>query len=279
MSISRRSFLKALLGASGAAVLAACRGAIPPAPPTRAAALASATASRVPGTPPPPASVTTTGTPVPPTETPTPLPPLAYPFPIVRRDEWGARPPNLAAREEHGTFDPQNNPFGWEVYRVPLRDFLSTLVVHHTAMPPEDGPLAVQQLHQDVNGWADVGYHFLVGPDGTLYEGRDLRVRGRQVSGANTGTVGIVLLGNFEEIPSVPAAQLAALEQILGYLARTYDIHYMAGHRDFNPDTLCPGAHLYSHVDAIAGQLGLMHSTQGYVPPAWVLALTPDGRK
>jgi hypothetical protein len=260
---SRRGFVQALLASGAAALLRACGLGDRPVAPT--AAPATRLVTDAPRGAPPPAV----------TPTPGPTPTLAFPFAVVRRSEWGARAPNFSASEERGLFDAQRNPNGWLVYPGPLRDWLTTIVVHHSALALTDGAREIQNLHMDTRGWADIGYHFLLGWDGAIYEGRDLRVRGRHVRDANTGTVGVCLIGNFEQIAQPPSAQRSALERVVAYLAETYAMGYIAGHKDFNSETVCPGAHLYELVDALAASYGLIHSTAGYRVPPWVA--TPGG--
>ena len=90
---------------------------------------------------------------------------------------------------------------------------LSTL--HHaagfSASDLADGKVQVkriQRLHQEGNGWADIGYHFLIDAAGTMYQGRPYTqdislvqkptlVIGVHVAGHNTGNVEICLLGCF----------------------------------------------------------------------------------
>jgi hypothetical protein len=70
-----------------------------------------------------------------------------------------------------------------------------------------------------------IGYHFVVDENGQIYEGRQ---GGKFVVGGhaycnNVGTIGIVLLGNFEiEQPSQKQAQ--SLQWLLSDLARKYNI-------------------------------------------------------
>lgn len=267
--VSRRRFMLGTAGLAGAWLAAACRPAerpvtqAPPPEATPAARAASVSpAGDVPGGQPRAGSAVPSDRP-------------EYPFAITRRDEWGGRPPNLDARDEHGLFDPRTNPGGWEVYAQPLLGLLTTLVVHHSALPPSQGPRAIQALHMDQRGWADVGYHFVVGPSGDIYEGRDLHVRGRHVSGANTGTVGICLMGNFAGGSPPPDPQLAALDRLVAYLAGAYEMGYIAGHSDFDAGTQCPGSALYSHIPVVAERYGLLHSTRGYRTPAWALTPAP----
>jgi hypothetical protein len=190
--------------------------------------------------------------------------------PILSRAEWGAAEPDHDAHAERGLFDPVANPNGWLVYPPgPLADALHTLVVHHSALPATDGALAIQRLHMERRGYADIGYHFVVDNSGLIYAGRDLNVRGAHTGGANTGTVGVVLLGNFEHAEPEPA-QLDSLRQLAAYLASAFALTHLAGHADFQPGaTLCPGKHLAPLLPALAVGLGLTFGTGGYVPPDW----------
>jgi hypothetical protein len=188
---------------------------------------------------------------------------------MVTRTGWGARPLNLEARAESGWFNPQNNPFGVLRYQPPLAEWLTTIVVHHSALPVEQGPAEIQALHMDKSGYADIGYHFLIGDDGTLYEGRPIHLRGAHTEGYNTGTVGIVLLGNFENREPTQA-QFITLNQLIHLLRNRYGITHLAGHHDFNPEvTVCPGHFLHDRLSEIAGETGLIFGTGGYQAPPW----------
>jgi hypothetical protein len=49
--------------------------------------------------------------------------------------------------------------------------------------------------HQNVQGWCDIGYHFLVSRDGRLWEGRKMNTLGTHVANNNTGNLGISFMG------------------------------------------------------------------------------------
>jgi len=186
---------------------------------------------------------------------------------IISRAEWKAVPPNLNATNETGLYDQQTNPGGWKVYAEPLAKVLRTVVIHHSALPPTEGPLQIQRLHMRERGYADIGYHFLIDPEGRIYEGRSLSVRGAHTAEHNTGTVGIVLLGNFDE--SRPAEkQLESAKTLLRYLVSKYKITHLAGHRDFVlGKTTCPGRYVEDIVWEWAGELDLTFGTAGYAHP------------
>jgi hypothetical protein len=204
----------------------------------------------------------------------TPFSSPVFPPPALRlitRAEWGAVEPSMDAREEHGLFDPVNNRDGWLVYTRPLPEILNTLIVHHSALPLTDGPREIQQLHMGTRGYADIAYHFLIDAEGQLYEGRSLQVRGAHTGGFNTGTIGVVLLGNFE-VWEPPAAQWETLRVAAGSLAEVYTLTHLAGHKDFQPTaTVCPGQFLEERLPQLAADLGLEWGIGGYRPPG------PDG--
>jgi hypothetical protein len=189
---------------------------------------------------------------------------------IVSRAEWGARPLNLEAPEEFGVFDADTNPEGVLYYPDNLTEVLNTIVIHHSATVYST-PNEIQDLHMDGRGFADVAYHYLIDSDGIIYEGREINIRGAHVQGFNTGSVGIVLLGNFnEQQPS--QAQLSSLRVLVDYLRYTYEIRYLAGHKDYpnqSPDgTECPGDNLYPLLPEIARSLGMKYGIEGYVGPS-----------
>lgn len=98
---------------------------------------------------------------------------------FVPRVEWGARDP----------IDLDNFPLPAEVGAIG----------HHTAMEPcfdlkqcVHEMQVIQNFHMDDRGWWDIGYNFLIGQDGRIYEGRGFTVQGAHCSGWNTKTLGIV---------------------------------------------------------------------------------------
>ncbi len=114
------------------------------------------------------------------------------------------------------------------------------IVVHHTklpAMPVE----SIHDLHLS-NGWAGIGYHKVILPDGAVAEGRPERAVGAHALGVNHHSIGVVLVGDFDvSIPS--PAQMASLVALTADLAKKYGVSAdrVVGHRDVYRDTTCPG--------------------------------------
>ncbi|WP_203667178.1 peptidoglycan recognition protein family protein, partial [Cellulomonas pakistanensis] len=173
---------------------------------------------------------------------------------IVTRGQWGARPqvcaPDVAAR-------------------------LSGAVVHHTAGSNaySTQAQAMQQIrndqayHIDARGWCDIGYNFVVDKWGNIYEGRanslTQAVIGVHASGANTGTVGVSMLGNYDTVATTPA-MIGAVGRIIGWRLGNYGIDphgsgtypsgltlpRVIGHRDVT-STACPGRYGYAQLPNI----------------------------
>ncbi|MDH5508077.1 MAG: LysM peptidoglycan-binding domain-containing protein, partial [Anaerolineae bacterium] len=171
-------------------------------------------------------------------------------FTIISRSAWGADPVNMEADEETEL----------TMYGEDMGGELNTINVHQSSEygielepPLQSGvdkngePIydysnqirQIQNYHMEKNGWADTGYHFFVAPDGTIYEGRDLRVVGANVEDFNTGGIGVVFLGNFDNGEPEDAAKDAFMA-LMASLTNTFGIQCIGQHNHFN-STGCPG--------------------------------------
>jgi hypothetical protein len=100
--------------------------------------------------------------------------------------------------------------------------------------------------------WPDLPYHFLIAPDGRVFEGRPVEYEPE----SNTdyplkGNIGIELMGDFNaQRPS--AAQLRSAVRLTAWLAAAYGIglDHVRGHRDAAPgQTDCPGKDFYRYFE------------------------------
>lgn len=89
---------------------------------------------------------------------------------------------------------------------------LNRAVIHHTAAAGDYNTTgeadtkpkirAIQNYHMDVNGWCDVGYHFIVNKQGNAFSGRQdsgtvsMNVRGAH-DGCNDNSFGFTALGYY----------------------------------------------------------------------------------
>ena len=146
---------------------------------------------------------------------------------FISRSEWGAQNFN----------DWDNDPNKTDI------------VIHHT-----DNNKNVKQIEKDhiKRGWSGIGYHFIISPEGLVYEGRPIKKKGAHVKQQNTGKIGVALIGDYQpglfddNAPS--KAQLLSTIRLIQVLKDSYDIYTVNGHRDYM-DTLCPGDNVYNIID------------------------------
>ncbi|CAH2012669.1 unnamed protein product [Acanthoscelides obtectus] len=148
--------------------------------------------------------------------------------PIVSRKEWGAVPAKSVQPLS-------KNPPPY-------------VVVHHSASQictDEESckryVRSVQHFHMDIRGWEDIGYNFLIGGDGKVYEGRGWGIHGAHDKRHNSVSLGVSLIGNFQETEPL-LIQLETLKNLLECGVNTNRIqkeYRMIGHRQSTP-TLCP---------------------------------------
>lgn len=163
------------------------------------------------------------------------------------------------------------------------------LVVHHTAVATQNdtrsGAEKVRALytyHANNRGWGDVGYHYLIDDDGKIYEGKSggPMVVGGHAYCNNIGTIGIAMLGNFEE-EEPTQEQVHALQWLLDDLSETYNLdpassvkyhgktmQPIVGHRDLL-STDCPGYFMYGAMSQVRSNVvkGDLSADVGFPPP------------
>jgi hypothetical protein len=182
---------------------------------------------------------------------------------IVTRAQWGA---DESIRD--------SRVIGYAPFRK--------IVVHHTASPNSaKNPAATvrfgYELHVVGRGFTDIGYNFLIGPDGEIFEGRRARKYGKgelhtgedgagnaiiggHTKGRNAGSCGIALIGNFMKT-SPSGAAIASLIHLAAWEAQRHRIDPLGsdefiatdstklvfpnivGHRGIG-STLCPGTRM-----------------------------------
>ncbi|KAH8418233.1 hypothetical protein KR222_006312 [Zaprionus bogoriensis] len=104
----------------------------------------------------------------------------------------------------------------------------------------------VQNFHMDSYNWDHIGYNFLVGGDGRVYEGRGWNIQGAHTLKYNVDSIGISFIGNFVKVrpteEQLHACQLLIAEGVrLKKIATDYRLY---GHGQLRT-TESPGAMLY----------------------------------
>ena len=127
------------------------------------------------------------------------------------------------------------------------------IVIHHVGNTDKNvNSAAIHRWHLK-NGWAGIGYHYVIRKDGTIERGRPLHTVGAHCYNQNEHTVGICVIGNFE-LARPTHEQFRSTEELIGSICRLYqinpDIKTVRGHKDYNR-TDCPGTYLYQWIPDI----------------------------
>jgi hypothetical protein len=118
---------------------------------------------------------------------------------------------------------------------------IAMLVIHHSAVPAKILPETIARYHVEHWDWAGIGYHYLVGDDGTIFQGNKLESISSHATSANPISVGICFLGNFsKQVPT--QKQLASGAQLMAWLMTELNLgpEAVKGHQELM-DTACPG--------------------------------------
>lgn len=114
------------------------------------------------------------------------------------------------------------------------------LVVHCSATRPslDVGVKEIRQWHKN-QGWADIGYHFVIRRDGNVERGRAENLVGSHVAGRNSNSLGVCMVGGVNQNDftkpenNFTPAQFASLKTLLKMLSEKYPGSVVLGHRDF----------------------------------------------
>lgn len=111
----------------------------------------------------------------------------------------------------------------------------------------------LQKKHIKQLGTIDIKYHFIIAPNGDIYEGRPIGTAGCHCKSQDNHSIGIMVFGNFN-VEKPAREQIHSLLILLQYIKRKYthmDIpKCIHNHCDLKL-TLCPGHHLSNMVRII----------------------------
>jgi hypothetical protein len=168
---------------------------------------------------------------------------------IRRRDAWGASPP-AHALESDWNYD--------------------AIVIHNSGHGHLDTMLKIQKFDLDKRNWDDISYHYGIMPDGTIFEGRQLIYKGADVKNQNTGKIGIVCIGDYDEsvtnwFSGRPYSGDPILQQMLGsvrelsrrLMAAFPTIVYFGGHIEYGDTADCPGSMMMPYMTILRKELNL----------------------
>ena len=137
--------------------------------------------------------------------------------------------------------------------------YLITEVCLHTSATAAKWPVGktVAQMRDEIKdwhvnpkppkkGWKDIGYHYVVAPDGSVALGRKLSVIGAGVEGHNRGVIHICMVPK-HEVTAITKfedwytpLQFKAVRKIIADLKMQTALKEVTGHNDY-AYKLCPG--------------------------------------
>jgi hypothetical protein len=127
---------------------------------------------------------------------------------------------------------------------------VTKVVVHRSGFTCANAAL-LRWYHRVVNGWRDIGYHFVIGNGaqgdsvrGGIEAGRPVEFEGAHVRGKNAATLGVCLIDNEDHFRTKPpsAIEVHALENAAAFLLDRFGVDCeVLGHGDLAAKD-CPGA-------------------------------------
>lgn len=154
---------------------------------------------------------------------------------------WGRKD---IAPETYQSFARSKHAGSGKIHKV------TKIVIHRSGFTCGNAAL-FRWYHRVVNGWNDIGYHYVIGNGhkgystaGAIEPGRPIDIQGAHCAGHNKNSIGICLIDNSDHFSVTPPStiELHALENLLLYLLDKFggdcDIF---GHSDLAPKS-CPGA-------------------------------------
>ncbi len=156
---------------------------------------------------------------------------------MVTREQWGSAPQALPDSRKH----------------VP-----KYITIHHAGVKWKDGTdpakfiKSMQKWGQREKNWPDLAYHFMIAPDGRIFEARSVEYEPESNTKYDLqGHIGIELMGNFE-VERMSEAQLQSLVKLTAWVSEELKIDpaNIGGHRDRAPkQTSCPGKDCYRYIE------------------------------
>ncbi len=146
------------------------------------------------------------------------------------------------------------------------------LIVHHSATSNISANwaatvLAIYRGHRD-RAFCDVGYNYLIDPNGEIYEGRVngdfINIAAAHFCSRNANTMGVCMMGDYTNMPPTPAARNSLIRllswracglnldptAVAFHTSSGLDLTNISGHRD-GCATECPGNTQYPLLPAI----------------------------
>ena len=131
-----------------------------------------------------------------------------------------------------------------------------TQIIIHCSATPEGREVSVNEIaswHRQ-RGFNGIGYHYVVGLDGTVGKGRPIEQAGAHCQGHNKNSIGVCYIGGCDSRlrpkDTRTAAQRAALRQLVAELKKIYPQATVHGHCEFAAKA-CPCFDVEKNLESI----------------------------
>lgn len=121
-----------------------------------------------------------------------------------------------------------------------------TLIIVHCSANRAGSALRMADIdsyHRSL-GWIGCGYHYVIPTDGTIEPGRPDEMVGAHCKNHNRHSIGVCYIGGLsadgKPMDTRTEAQRIALRGLLERLRRRYPDALIVGHRDLDPQKVCP---------------------------------------
>ncbi len=133
---------------------------------------------------------------------------------------------------------------------VPVKREVGHLQIHHTWKPTKKDYVGERTIwgmwnyHVNTRKWQDIGQHFSIAPDGTIWDGRNLDIQPAGIKNRNRGGLMLEIIGDFNtgqdkldnsQLFAVCRAVIACQER---FRLKNADIIF---HREIDGTKNCPG--------------------------------------
>ena len=165
---------------------------------------------------------------------------------FVAAKAWGSRPDPIADERKHTPKFVTLHHAGvlWTADRDPV-EFIRNMQSWGKRRPEIEEPPRNTY-------WPDLPYHFLIAPDGRIFEGRSLDYEPESNTKYDlAGHLGVELMGNFEEQRPSPA-QVESTVRLVAWLVAKYDLPLTAistHQKVAKGQTSCPGRDFARYFD------------------------------
>lgn len=116
---------------------------------------------------------------------------------------------------------------------------IDMIILHHSASPRDSTTIhSIHRWHLQ-RGWLGIGYHYVIHSDGSVFEGRPIDAVGAHARGYNKRSIGVCVVGNFEE-ERPTLQQQEAVGKLILYLQNKLGRLTIKKHNQVTA-TKCPG--------------------------------------